>query len=87
MPQLIKTAEDGVARPVIVCDHCGQEIAGAGGGNCCWPPPPGGGPQVNAQVVHQACCAALVVQDLQRPWSSVELDCLLVYLASNLGLK
>jgi hypothetical protein len=88
MPLMIKTAEGGEARPVIVCDCCGKEIAGAGDGNCCWTtPPPDGGPQVTAQFAHKACHAALELRDPHRPWGSVDLDCLLVYLASNLGLK
>ena len=75
-----------LAKPVVVCDHCGQRIAEARQGNSPWPVD-GQGHPIESQIyfTHKRCARAW---ERSRggtwPWATL---CLLpIYLGANLGL-
>jgi hypothetical protein len=89
MPLTI-TLADGEYRPLVVCDHCGQEIADAREGNYQWRTTPEGRP-INGEVyfTHKRCCAAFEWLHAGQPawhWAWTELCCLPIYLGVNLQL-
>ena len=86
MPLAIRS-EGGMAKPVIICDHCGKEIDEAKQGNYQWDVAQVDKPQ-GGQVyfTHKACCRAFEALTPGR-WSWTELDCLPVFLANNLKVN
>ncbi|MCE9561861.1 MAG: hypothetical protein K8U57_07390 [Planctomycetes bacterium] len=86
MPLCIRI-EGRVAKPVIVCDHCGEEIS-ARQGNYQWRVTSQGEPL--DQVVfytHKRCCRAFEANNRgDHRWCANDLDCLPLYLANNLGV-
>jgi hypothetical protein len=86
MPLMITCAEGGSARPVIVCDHCGREIAEARDGSYRWKiPPDAGGPPKLVYFTHKGCCRAFEKDHPEPPWGVADLDGLPALLAETLG--
>lgn len=76
-------------RPVILCDYCRQPIEQAEDGNYQWVMArdgqvTDGGP---AFFTHKRCCQAFEVgQGAGFFWGVMDLDCLPIFLAQNLGV-
>jgi hypothetical protein len=86
MPLVIKAAGD-VSKPVVICDHCGEEIAEARQGNYQWRMSDAGkGIEGRVYFTHKHCCHAFEQVNPDPCWGSMELECLPVYLANNLGI-
>jgi hypothetical protein len=87
MPLVIK-AEGDLSKPVIICDHCGQEITEASQGNYQWKMSKlGKGVEGVVFFTHKSCCHAFEALNPAPCWGAMELDCLLVYLANNLKVN
>jgi len=85
---MIKTAEGGLAWPVIVCDHCGREIVQAGDGSYRWKiPPTAEGPAKLAYFTHKGCCLDFEKAHPEPPWGVAELEDLPVLLADHLAVE
>jgi hypothetical protein len=78
----------GCCGPVVVCDHCGQEIEDACDGNYCW-----GGEVADGfhgdrpYFTHKRCHAAFDKAHPDICSMTGELEWLVPYLAYNLGLN
>jgi hypothetical protein len=68
--------------PVVACDHCGRPIVDATRGNYQWRPLGDGA----LFYTHKGCCRAFEAARGGH-WCAVDLECLPVYLANNLGVK
>ena len=88
MPLVIKDL-DNRSCPVVVCDHCGTQVADARDGNCQWRmglnDTDFGG---RVYFTHKGCCQAF---EDARPedgflWYAAELECFHVCLGNNLAL-
>ena len=88
MPLQIKI-EGKFAKPIIVCDHCGQQITDARSGNYEWIVNERGHPvEDRIYYTHKQCCRAFEQSNGDRSnWNAVSLQCLPVYLANNLKVK
>jgi len=87
MPMVIRP-EGQLDVPVILCDHCGKEIADAREGNYQWKMLPDGR-SADRQLffTHKRCCHAF--EQANRGdfhWAAMELQCLPIYLGNNLKL-
>jgi hypothetical protein len=77
---------EGRFRPVVVCDHCGEQIADAKDGNYEWRMREDGQIE-DGQIyfTHKACCRPFEIANGGRVhWFAIGLECLPVYLATNL---
>jgi hypothetical protein len=85
---MIKTAEGGRAWPVVVCDHCGREIAEARDGSYRWKiPPAAGGPPKLVYFTHKACRLEFEKTHAEPPWGGADLEELPVLLADCLAVE
>jgi hypothetical protein len=72
-------------RPVVVCDHCGEQIEDAKDGNYQYRIDERGFPHGPLYFTHKECCLAFEAADPERGvWSATELDYLPLYLVNNL---
>jgi hypothetical protein len=89
--------EGKVDKPIIVCDHCGAEIAkatdaelrsdGKQAGHFLWSYNPDGTPTGAIYFTHQECSVAFTQQRQDSLWCSKDLECLPVYLLQSLGIS
>jgi hypothetical protein len=88
MPLVVK-ALDNRSCPVVVCDHCGEQITDALDGNYQWRmglnDTDFGG---RVYFTHKGCCKAF--EDAHPEdgfvWGAMELSCLPIYLGNGLAL-
>jgi hypothetical protein len=87
MPLRITEIENGkFTKPVIVCDHCGEEITTATDGNYHWRfGQRGDYPGAPVYFTHKKCCSAFENVN-PSDWLAMDLECLFVYLAYGLKL-
>ena len=86
MPLLIRGDGKGRYCPVIVCDHCGQEITDGRDGNYQWQVGRDG-EIVNGKIyfTHKECCRSFEqANGGRRCWMFTGLECLPVFLVRNL---
>jgi hypothetical protein len=88
MPLQIKL-EEGRDRPVIVCDHCGEEITDARDGNYQWKvSAEGDRAEGHLYFTHKGCCRAFEAANRgDHDWYAMELACLPIFLGNNLNLN
>jgi hypothetical protein len=87
MPLMIQTIRGGLARLVVVCDHCGREIAEAREGILRWKLSPAAvGPPKLAYFTHRTCGVPFERDHPEPPWGTAELDSLPALLAENFGM-
>jgi hypothetical protein len=88
MPLVIQD-RDGRSCPVVVCDHCGREIADAKDGNYQWRMGLNDS-DFGSRVyfTHKGCCLAFEDDHSEDGfvWGAIDLPCLPVYLGNNLNL-
>jgi hypothetical protein len=87
MPLIIKL-ENGLDKPVVVCDQCGHEIKTAEVGNYGWRTDEKGRP-VDGRIffTHKSCTHPFETRNGgSARWNVMELECLPVYLARTLGV-
>src|SRR5436309_1489694 len=81
--------DHGRAKPVVVCDYCGEQIDDARTGNYQWSVGDRGELADDAPVVftHRSCCQAFEsAHGGRRRWAWAPLSCLPTFLAANLRL-
>ena len=71
--------------PVVLCDYCGQKIERAAEGNYQWNMHRRDAPVF---FTHKACCRAFEEQNESDGvfWGAMPLECLPVFLLTNLGV-
>jgi hypothetical protein len=81
----IRIIQDGkYDRPVIFCDHCGDEIKDAEDGNYHWRVgESAGASRAPLFFSHKRCCSAFESTN-RGDWGAMELDTLFASLANNL---
>jgi hypothetical protein len=81
--------ENGLDKPVVVCDHCGDEIKTAEDGNYQWRTDGKGRPADGRIFYTHKDCSHLFETRNGGPsrWNVMELECLSIYLARNLGVN
>jgi hypothetical protein len=70
-----------VTAPVVLCDHCGEQIEEATDGNYQWRPEDG----KTVYFTHKPCCRAFE-HTRGGAWCAMELDVLPLYLSNNLKI-
>ena len=78
--------DKGLTRPIVVCDYCLHEITDAADGNYQWKTDDNGAPTDGAiYFTHKHCCHKFEQThgDVLQ-WAAIGLECLPVFLASNL---
>jgi hypothetical protein len=81
--------EGGRYRPVVACDHCGEEIDDARQGNYQWRVEENGNPADGGLIffTHKRCCRPFEESNGGRVgWCWTPLSCLPVFLVNNLSL-
>jgi hypothetical protein len=87
MPLEIKE-EAGLFMPIIVCDHCYEEIADARDGNYEWLVEDDGRPwDGRMYFTHKRCCHAFEQARRVGRWYAMPLECMPIYLENNLRLN
>jgi hypothetical protein len=77
--------EDGLCKPVVFCDHCGEAIRDAKDGNYQWQDA-GDGDAGPLHFTHKGCFRAFE-RAHEGFWYANELACRPAYLADNLSLN
>jgi hypothetical protein len=86
MPLRITELDGKYTKPVIVCDHCGEEITTVADGNYHWRfGARGDYPGAPVYFTHKRCCHGFE-QTNPSPWLAMELETLFVFLAYGLKL-
>jgi hypothetical protein len=82
MPLAIRY-EEALCVPIVICDHCGEEIRSAADGNYQWL----GRDDRPSRVyfTHKGCCHAFEKRH-GGFWGAIDLQLLPVYLGNNLGI-
>jgi hypothetical protein len=79
--------EGGLDRPVVVCDLCGAEITDALDGNYQWVMDAEGRPHwAEVYFTHKRCCHAFEQTNGAVLWGAIGLECLPIFLGTNLRL-
>ena len=74
--------EQNMDRPIVICDHCGQEIRCAAEGNYQWLD---SDRPARLYFTHKACCHAFEKRH-GGSWYAMELNWLPAYLVNNLEI-
>jgi hypothetical protein len=86
MPLRIIEVDGKYSKPVIVCDHCGEEITTVADGNYHWRfGARGDYPGAPVYFTHKRCCDPFERTNPSQ-WLAMELETLFVFLAYGLKL-